>query len=412
MQLSTFRLQMRGNRSNPDLIQLGRRSGGNEELPRASLSLIEKFFVFGAVSGLIGGVVLGAHLWLMLNGEMRISVRFAMLRKAHALVQTYLFFGLFILGFLFQTAPKIMKVRTNTSPWFLASIPFILAGIILQVNTPASTVGPVLIAAPFFATALLLVDLMRRGTPLFRESYAYWVILSLLGLTVSPFFPVTDPANAEIFLWSGVIPVTFAAGQQFIFAFLGGARLEARRNRILLVHYALTLVVLFMARSGENANLWRASGVMCFLAVLGFMVWTKSTGAFRRMLSDPLAFGFASGFVWALVASATTAVFGSTLLDSSVHLLTLGWLTPLIIAVSSQVLRAIAGRFLLRPRPVLSLLLIWQLVPIGRGLRSLAPLSGAFSLVVISAATIVLVPWLLAVALSALQILRKRPVAA
>ena len=391
-----------------NLVQLRRKPAATPPISPLFETLIEKFFVLGALFGLIGGVVIGAHLWLMLNGRVAVAPSFTTLRALHALMQTYLFFGLFILGFLFQTAPKILKVHVRTSPMFLGTIPILILGIALELQAPGAGIGRWLIATPFAATFAYFASLTLRGTKAFRENYAWWVLLSLGGLTISPFFPVLSPEHAQIFVWFGVAPVTFAAGQQFIFAFLGGTRLAPGKNRFLFAFYLAALSLLFAANLNGGDTLWQGAGAMCGTCIVLFVIWTNSLRAMRRAYFDPLAFGFVSGYAWALTGCGALAFFGSALIDSSFHLLTLGWLTPLIIAISSQVLRAISGKFWLPPNAVMTLLVVWQLVPIGRGLRAVLPIPPWFSLVVITAAGLVLSLWLIAVARSAVRIMRKK----
>ncbi len=393
--------------SNPRLIQLGSKTSPRPPQRRIFDLLVDKFFVLGALSVFIGGVVLGAHLWLMLNGQMPIAPNYAALRSLHALVQTYLFFGLFILGFLLQTAPKILKVHVQAHPLCLAYIPVLCVGIYLQLRFPAELLGPGLIAFPFLATLVFFVSLSRHGAPAFRENYAWWVILGLAGLSLSPFYSVERPEHAQLFVWSGVVPVTFAAGQQFLKAFLGGTRLEAGKNRFLFCLYLVALITLLFAIERESENAWRAAGALLFAVMVLFICWTGGTQALRKLWRDPLAFGFISGYFWALLATFSLALVGAKMLDGSFHLLAVGWLTPLIIAVSSQVLRAIGGQFLLPPRAIIILLVLWQLVPLGRGMKSILPIPSFFSQIIIVVMTIVLGPWLLAVSLSALRIARR-----
>lgn len=366
--------------------------------------LVDKFFLVGALSSFFGGAGIGAHLWLMLNAQMPVAANYATLRVLHALIQTYLFFGLFILGFLFQTAPKILKVPIRLNFIFLFAIPLLSFGVYVATVWPERRIGAILIALPFFSAFLYVAYLTYRGSPQFRENYAWWVLLSLLGLSASSFFPVANPENAQMFIWSGVAPVTFAAGQQFLFAFLGGRRLEKVPNRVLFAVYLLTLGAMFGARSRGDASLWQLGGVLAFSSLTYYLMNTRILAAIPKLFRDPLAFAFLTGYMWALFATWTLAMYGPQALDGSFHMLTLGWLTPLIIAISSQVLRAIGGNFWLSPRMLTVLLIIWQLVPLGRGLRFLLPLPPSFSIVVITDVTVVLLAWLISICLSAVKI--------
>ncbi len=163
---------------------------------------------------------------------------------------------------------------------------------------------------------------------------------------------------------------------------------------------------MFWARESQSSVGWQAAGALGFLALALYILCTASLNATRKLHRDPLAVAFCSGYCWALFGMGTLALTGSNALDSVFHLLVLGWLTPLIIAVSSQVLRAISGKFWLTPNALISLLLIWQLVPFGRGMRQIMPLAPAFSLLVIVAVTTVTLAWSFAVGLSATRIMK------
>lgn len=390
------------------LIQLRKNA---EDVSSASPpAFMAKFFIAGAIAAFIGGAVLGGYLWLALNGQVQTPESYGILRTLHAYIQTYLFFGLFITGFLLQTAPRLLRVAKPPHRGFFAIIPTLFAAVAVRSVFPDVFGGKLFLSLPFLCTLFLIVSLTRKGAPEFRESYAWWVILSLLGLALSPFFPLERAENAHFFLWAGVAPVTFAAGQQFLFAFLGGTRLERGRNRILFGTYlAGAACLLFALRRPE---LWHAAGSLLAVSLLLYLIWTRTAGAFKTLKSDPLAFAFMSGYGWAVAAALILAVQGSPALDSSLHLLTTGWLTPLIIAISSQVLRAIAGSFLLKPAHVYGLLLLWQAVPLGRGLRSVITVPAAFSPVLAVIMAIVLLPWLVSVASAAGAIVRRTPTGA
>ena len=134
------------------IIQLGRHS--DARIPTSSLfdTLIEKFFLVGGLASFIGGAIIGAHLWLMLNGQMKIAVNYAELRTLHSLMQTYLFFGLFILGFLLQTAPRILKVPDRAPPRFLAYIPLLCFGLYLELTSSTHILGPIFIACLLYTS--------------------------------------------------------------------------------------------------------------------------------------------------------------------------------------------------------------------------------------------------------------------
>lgn len=391
----------------PELVQLQKLGPSPIASRRFSPSMVDKFFAAGALASFLGGAGIGAHLWLMQNGKMPVAWNYASLRSIHALVQTYLFLGLFILGFLLQSAPKVLKVKASARGISFMALPSLVVGILLFLHSPEGVTPRLFFAAPFFGTFLFIAFLTYRGREDLREIYSAWVLMGLLGLGMSPWFSVERPENAVVFLWSGVVPIVFAAGQQFLSAFLGGKRLGKWVNRLLFACYASALIFMLAARATENALLWHISGAFAFLTLLIYLSGTDAIKAASKLLVEPLAFAFVTGYFWALAAAAIIAWIGPSQLDSCFHLFVLGWLSTLIISVSSQVLRAISGTFLLSRRLVLILLIVWQLVPVGRGLRYLTQLPPGFSHAVLTAATIVLFPWVLAVFCSAAKIRRQ-----
>lgn len=79
-----------------------------------------------------------------------------------------------------------------------------------------------------------------------------------------------------------------------------------------------------------------------------------------------MAFFF--GYYWAVTAALLVLKDGAAAADRSNHLLTTGWITPLVVAISAQMLRSFKGSFALHPKLLARLLLLWQIVPLCRGL--------------------------------------------
>lgn len=358
--------------------------------------IVDKFFVAGALAAFVGGAGLGVHLWLMLNGRMPVSESYASFRVLHSFIQFYLFFGLFILGFLLQTGAKALKVPYPPPAKMFASLPLLFLGMFAKFIAPETLWSSALLASPFLLVASYFLKLLKRTSGALFWEFGIWIAFTLFAFASFAFFPVLTPASGLLMFWCSIVPVTFATGQQFIFAFLRGKKMQPHT---LFAFYSLS-VVLFIA----GLDMWGM--LLAAITLCTYVYQTKLVSAHRRIFSEPLTCAFSIAYLWAL-SGAILYLFTQNA-DATLHLWALGWVSTLLLSISSQMMRNFTGKFILSPRGLIGLLLCWQLVPVGRGLHFILSLPAWFASVVAWDVTIVFTLWGLGIAAGAFRIARRQ----
>ncbi len=364
---------------------------------------VDKFFVAGALAAFIGVGYHGIHLWMILNGQMKAAQNYFELREAHVLIQEYLCLNLLLYGFLMQTTAKFYNAAIVPPNWTLSLIPLLLVGVFLRLVFPDTPAGSIVLALAPLSVLYWVTGCFQHGRADVRYWHRRFVSLGLLGLSVQPFFEESAADVAVFFFVLGVMPIFIAASQQFIAAFLGGMRLELGPNKavfFLLLTASLLISFHFGIASRPGDSLrdvpTRAAGVILMCALVVFVYCTRLFHSVQKISSDPLHWSFVLGFAWAITAALLLALRGPAILDIVFHMWVLGWIMPIIIATSTQIVRRLTDAVKLSPNTIFGLVILWQIVPSGRSFGALGALPAQFSIVVAVAATIVLIGWLYA----------------
>lgn len=354
--------------------------------------IVDKFFMLGAVSGIFGTAYLGIHLWLMRTGQIEPWITYHQAKYLHALVQNSLFFGLFILGFIFQAGPKLLEVEGRTSPAALICAISPIIGVVCKFLLPTWHLAEVLVAAPFLAASLFIASLARRADFSRRMFLALPLIVGALVMAAVPLMPMADPAIGLFALWGGIAPVILGAGQQFISGFLGGAKVGTARGGIFLASYLCSLIVLcfWLFDYAQSSLLWRLFGVLSLICLVSYLHAVDIRRVFANLKFEPLALSFFAGYFWALFGAAAISS-GYSSADDVLHLWAAGWAVTITMALSAKVIGFLSGGAILSERKLILLLLVWQAVPLGRGASWIV--GSAYSWVVALAASIVFAVW-------------------
>lgn len=396
---------------NVELVQI------TKDRPRASwiarlysAPLVHKFFLGGALFGVLGTAWLGVHLWLMLNGQIKMNgLLYLIFKHLHALIQIEFFLGFFIVGFYLQTAPKLFEIPSPAPRWALWLLaPMIAAGICLFVF-PHAHIHRYLLALSYFSTAAILFTYYLRATLINRLRLGVLSIFGLCSLGVAPFFNLTDPVVALTIFWCGILAVVFAVSQQFIIWVLGGVKLEPRQSRILLLLFfsASASALLALCEPALADLSFMLFAILSLFTSTYFFVKTRALAISWRRLSEPLALAISLVQLWAIVGS-LILLFGRQYADAVLHLWATGISITLILAVSSRVVGVIAGNIVFRSVTLIALILLWQVVVIGRGLSSLIALPTWFSWITGVCAILVFSIWCAAIFWRIAQILRRQ----
>jgi len=386
-------------------------------LPRGSISpqkpqlllgpVADRFFAIGALAAFFGGAGLGVTLWLMLNGYLLVRPSYAAMREMHAVIQFYLFFGLFITGFLIQVAPRMLKLSVRPSrSAFLLSILLIVAGI-LEILAPFAVWPRLFLFIPFVVLFFALADLVVSAAPEERSLLGIWMMISIGSFAAGSFSSLSNPDVALAFFWFAIGSISLATGRQFIVGFLDGRRMTSPENTMLLGLFSLTGLFFLANVFWPQSIFLQLSGICAAFTLGSYLWWMRLGSAPRRLFSIAIGYSFAFAALWMILGAVSLCFF--KIADVALHLWSIGWATSLVFGVSAQMLRNLTGSFLLSDGAMRCLILLWQVVPAVRASGRIWGQAYAFPLVVAFSATIVLVIWGGAVIFSSLSlVLRTR----
>lgn len=380
----------------PDRVDLSARKTAKFSCPLQRLAggpIADKFFITGALASILGIGWLGTHLWLILNGEMAMGPQYLARRSLHVLIQVYLFMGLFVLGFIAQAGPRLVRSLNAPRHRNLLWIPLLVAGVVLWHFAPELWAGRLIVAGVFGWAFLYFTKVQREADRERRQTVGRFVSIGLAVYALSPLLDLGRPAHALLFFWGALGFIILGSGQQFISAFLQGARCSARAGSALL---ALSVAALGMFLAGivvETGWLWNAVGALTLATLVAYGYATNLARGVAPAKQNALALAFLTGYAWAILGSILLAIKGAVYADLVFHVWAIGWATPLILTVSGQIVSFMAGQSTSESRLFYTMILIWQVVPVGRTLSHQLQLSSSFSWIVTIAATVVLLYW-------------------
>lgn len=376
---------------NPNLVSLRKGSVATSTVQRIQLGPVaDKFFFVGTLCGYIGMAYFGVHMWLMQTGQMQMTPHFPMFRALHVDLQLFGFLGLFVIGFSVQAAGKMLSAPGEASLPVLLLIPVLLAGVALKATTVGALLGASCIGLCFgYVFARIAVLSLRHREVNSERRYARaWLLAGVAAFAALPFVNFYSVLTLQVLLWQAMFPIVVVSVEQFVAGFLGGKRYSLSAWRRLSVLLLLSSFVAFLGLNTET-QLLKLWGLLNFLALAQVAAAVGSWNVLKN-IRQPLGFGVVAALGWSFVSTAMTARFGAAAASLANHAFAIGSLATLIIVVSQHVLSFMATKTLARPNTLLGMLVIWQLVPLGRSLGPVLQFPAWSSLVVASAASIVL----------------------
>ena len=327
-----------------------------------------KFFAFGAVAAILGIGYLGSHLWLMLHGEIPMSRHFPLLKNHHAFLQIHLFLGIFILGFALQAMPKLLGTeavtRVPTAPLALT----LLSAAAIERCQPQRGFGRFITSIVFAYAAILFARTLPTISIENRVRMAVPITIGLTWLSVGALLPIDSAPTALIVFFAGVIPVILAASQQFFSGVIGAQKLSVRGAGLMLALYGATLLMLVAA--SQTPPFYQGASASCLILFFTYLRSTTADKALRNWHETPIHFAFMCAFFWAIIGAVTLAVHTAPA-DAALHIWATGLAVPIIIAVSARIVGVFSGRPLFPERILFTLIALWQVVPLGRGVTPL-----------------------------------------
>ncbi|MDD2941701.1 MAG: NnrS family protein [bacterium] len=396
------------------LISLGRAKDNTGSLTSKLLtaSIADKFFTVGALSCVIGIGYHGVHLWLMLKGKLPPYQHYMALRESHAYLQLFMFFGLFILGFVFQAAGKIIGGTQSASPRVLFLPLVIVASLTIFFIPGLNNLSRGLLTLPFLVAFIHVLAVVRSAPkPNWRATVL--MLLGLVGFNVAPWTSFFLPFPALVSLNLSVTMVVFGAGEQFVVNFAGGKRLQGTAGTAIvgLLSGVFTIGLLFILfpKLQTNSTLTTCWLSLLTLATLSY-TWHTELFALPMKLSlfrdTPVRIAIVTGYIWLLTGTTLGVIYGAIVSDGLLHIIALGWGATIVFAVSGQIVTSMSGTKYFKPERTKLALLLWQPVIIDRGLLPVISPSWSFPWLTSVLASIVVSWWALGIILAERRIIR------
>lgn len=367
------------------------------------------YFIIGILVGIVGVTYLGVHLWMVREGALSATAQYGAMRRLHALLQIHGFFGAFISGFALQAAPRLLG-SSQVRPRWSSVLPFLLvAGLLMIFIYPNSSMGSIMISIHFACIAVVIGNYARRADRQKLLHVGLPFLVALVSLSIGALRNLSNPQHSFIILWLGVTPVILASLQQVFRALVGMKEFSNREQSVLLICYLGVGIFWMMAVNGYAKELEPWRGVALCNAVI-FLLITKVfvQGAKEsRPTSYAIAVGCWIATLWLGLCS-VVLLDSTTPLDTVLHIFAIGFVFPIVMVVSTQIMGALSGTPLLRPILIFTIVLGWQIVAIGRGLSFYLPHSTIMTWTVPICATLILTLWSVPIGARALQVLRKK----
>jgi len=328
--------------------------------------LADKFFLVGLLAGIYGITYLGVHLLLIRDGQMDPGGSYPTQRHMHAVIQIFLFFGSFIVGFILQALPKLLERPGTISPGNLLLLLPLCLGVMLA---PFSSVG--LLSAAFLCLTFLVVlgnvlRLMVDAPLKVWLGKGIFLVAALVSWCLAPFMDLGNPLNSLLILWVSILGVVFSSSKHFIAVVLGGRTESALFDPLSLLFFLCAACGLATYSWGAYETGWIIFAYSALLTLVFFVVGTGLIGSFFRAKPGAIYLALAFGFSWAVVG-AVTALAGPHRADSVLHIWATGWASTLVLAVAPRMTGVLSGQEVISSRLLIAVLLIWQIVPLGRG---------------------------------------------
>lgn len=363
----------------------------------------DKFFSLGMLTGAIGSVAVGAYLWLVLNGEVQVPHSYFSLKAFHASIQLHFFTGAFILGFLLQGSSRILESSKEVLPLSRLLFPLLFIALILRLVS-ANYISSILTSITFVGAFVCVAPVLLHTAKDRKISMGLPCAVSLVALAVGALYDTAIPDTALTVLWWGIISVILGIGQQFIGNILGGRRLSLPQTYVTYSFFCIAGVCLLLSTYFDNALAWKLFTVAATACFSFYIFFTQLYKAAR--LREPFALAFLIAWFWGW-GSSCAALFVPHHADTLLHLWGTGLVATLIFAVSSRVVSHVTEVEVFPRRLFFLVIILWQIVPIGRGLKTYLALPPQFSWVVVTASAIVFVLWITRIARSLIYLITR-----
>jgi len=346
---------------------------------------------------------------MMRLGVLSLGEGYAVMRAWHVALQMHFFLGVCMVGFLLQASPRLLDSRESVPRGAIAILSLFLSALLLLGIDGGGQAWRVFLSVAYLGTAFVVTRVARGASDERRWRIAAPLVLGLVGFVVAAWVDGATPNNGLLLFWLGPAPILAATAQQFLVAVLGLPAMSMRSARVLLACYLATSVSLgwAMLPSSSAPLLWKLAAVLGSATVIGYIAANSVAHAWRRCRDEPLSLVFTLSSVWLAVA-ALCLFAGPRASDAILHLFSTGIAVPLLLVLTSRIMNFFSEREVLSERAVTRLLLLWQVVPMGRGLGGMLPLPALVSWLVVVVAAVVVLCWVCAITFGIVRSLNVR----
>ncbi|MDT8318133.1 MAG: NnrS family protein [bacterium] len=336
-------------------------------MKRTRVPVFHRFWGAAILAALFIGFPLGSWIWSVLNGIVDNAAFYGELRSVHLTVQVFVFFGLFVAGFALQSGAHVLGGSPPRSEQVIWICPLILLGVLLRCIPSADiqVAGNAVITVGNLWLLFVMVRTALGGDKTRLIPIASLFVIGFIVLAAAPWLDISDAPKAFFVLWSGVFLIVLAAGQQLIANVLGAKRFSQAGGAIFIINALASVAALGLTVFTE-ARLSQISGILMALTLISYIFFLGIIPALIKTGFTSLVIAFVCNSLWAMVI-AFSLIFADPAWDALVHILALGGITTMIIAVGARVLGFFSGRVALSEGALTLLILGWQLVPLFRG---------------------------------------------
>lgn len=349
--------------------------------PWAEARLYRPFVIASLLMGAGAGFPLGAVALVAFSLGTSIGSLTTPLLQVHGALQLLGWAGCFVMGISFHVVPRFRGGASIAFPWPQRSILALLLGGLalraiaqpwpaLPMRAAALFVSGVAICAALSCFAVITAQVLRGGTRQ-RRSVEHWLWLGAGGAVITGAVhlivmielahsgdvvasPRWNAAFHTAALYTFILPFTFGVSSRAIAGFLGLRARYERLDRLAWGLLCLGAPMLVVATAAEATPRMLAARLLVAGACVTFI---GSTRFFERPESRIAAGGYPrygryvrAAYAWLLIHAVLSvvdvlrAVMSGDRAADPMHLLTLGFISTLIIGFAARVLPLFEGR--------------------------------------------------------------------
>lgn len=358
---------------------------------RTRVPVVHQFWKISIAFGLLIGFPTGLYLWLQLGGQIEHVESYAYIMNLHATSQMIVFFGLFILGFVYTAGYHLNGGQARPIKQIFWVLPAIAVGYIIYLIPPLAALGKLIMSASFAYTGLMMFGAAKEGS--FSKPVITALCLpGLITFATAPWLQLTDVKIAFFVVMTGPFFFVLMAGLQLIPNVMKGNRLEGNPAWLFI-----SLITIAYLLTGYGTFFGEVSVALITLPfILSVIVYLMHVDIFKALNHcgpTSLSIAFIAGFSWFFATMILLAIHGEPFMENALHLIILGQVMTHVIAVGARVIGFFSGDYAISDAKLTWMVLLWQLVPFTRGLDAIIDFPSGTAWITTAVTVAVLLPW-------------------